>query len=754
MKRKYSRLISLLLVLSMMIGVMQGCQTANDNSATTGSNENPTVPAGVIDEATVFLDNTSYKYDKGSLTVNIKTSGYKLSSDLSAKDVFVEDTTVSSAAVKGDGIIELSMKTDADSIESAIDKINKKKLTIKASALGVNEDVSLTILSSQVAFYFSGYTFKLKDETALQLLLELTPINGSFADGFGKGNITLSGDVADASLDSVTVKDGVATVSLLVPASVAAQNTTDIGVFVELCENSLVNQWGTKLNDFSYFGQNIPLLTNADKATLQYKSVRDFCNYVGSSPITKALGPFGSIVSLAAGAVTTSYDLSKAFGFLGDEGPSDFEVINQRFDEISDHLSAQDAKLKEILEQLDRMQVNELREQISQFTCKMTALESYTKSVSCYIEKAADNLMSDVTVPSTSLEGISERLLSNRSEGKTDKELYNSLSADEKAILEEWNDYYDTLFDRLETEAGKSQRRGNYYKGYGKAVDNLEQQFTVVCNELNAGKNSIFDKYDQLCRNTYLFDATALIARDLYRASARATIDGAMTMLIQVYGGLHIDELDDNATLYDYYENYYIPAVNVITSSTTSLDYTDPSLKDIVNFYPSENPGNHVKFSLLQYDYDSSKVKDAASRSAIEEKARTYYDNMRKCLFWSNLTDKERAEVRNRLDGLGYVYKNSHSELMVYEANIIANILGYPVEGGNYPTQYNYYYLASFDSFELSWVDNKLTVTLKNCVMYDMMTGELKEQKSYTYHNGADGTDGLYALYFSSSKNK
>lgn len=710
-----------------------------------------------IDIPTVAFDNSSPKLSNGVLTVGIKTSGYVLASSISSDDILIDGVKVESASIKNNGIVELSVKTDALTVDAALEEISNKTITVKSNVVGVEEDILLTAYFPTATFYYSGMSLKYDDDFHARMDLELAAINGTFDAGFSANAVSLYGDLAESELESVTVgEDGnTATVSLLLSDAAAEKlyNGNKIDVLVDLDCGALVNEWGTAASESSYFYQTVFDTPNDghSKADDNYKTARDFCDYVGNSLITKALGPIGSLVSLATGAVVTAYDLSKLCGFV-EEGDSEFNIICSKFDEISASLAAQDAKLDEILKQLEKMQLNDVRKDVHTFTVQMTALDSYTNSVASYINVAAKELMTDTKVPEKSLAEISEKLINARTASTTDEQLYGKLSAEEKALLDEWTEYYDTLFERLETESSKSSRRNNKYSGYNKAVETLQQQFVTVCVELNPkSSTNVFDSYDQLCCGTYLFDVTALPARELYRSSARAALDCAMTVLLQVYG------LYDNSPVVDLYENYYVPAVTTITNNPAKRTVA-PQLQDKVYFYASDKE-SMINFSTIWYDYDISEASSEAGRREIEKKVTEYYEYIRKRLFWSNLSDNALKEVKIKLKGM-YTYENYESEMMVYEARTIAEVFGYPLylEQEQWPC----FYLASFDSIEIKWNTEyggdgtEMTVILKNCVLYSMLDGgmiqvnEIENNTPNAYISGKR----IYALYVNSTGNK
>ncbi len=711
-----------------------------------------------IDIPNVAFDNGSPKLSNGVLTVGIKTSGYVLASSISADDILIDGVKVESASIKDNGTVEFSVKTGASTVDAALEEISHKTVTVKSNAVGTDEDILLTAYFPTATFYYSGMSLEYGDPDHTWMVLELTSINGSFNSGFAASAVSLHGDLDETEPDSVTVgADGnTATVSVLLSEAVLEKfnNGNRLDVLVELGSGALVNEWGTASSESSYFYQTVSPVSSDEytQADRNYKKTRDFCDYVGNSLITQALGPFGSLISLATGAVVTAYDLSKLCGFV-EEGDSEFDIICSKFDEISASLAAQDAKLDEVLKQLEKMQLNDVRKEVHSFTVQMTALDSYTNSVASYISIAAKELMTDTKAPEKSLSEISEKMMNARTESTTDEQLYGKLSKEEKALLDEWTEYYDTLFERLEAEASKSSRRNNKYSGYNKAVETLQQQFTTVCVELNPkSSTNVFDSYDQLCAGTYLFDVTALPDRELYRSSARATLDCAMTMLLQVYG------LYDNSPAVDLYENYYIPAVTTIINNPAKRTVA-PQLQDKAYFYASDKEPM-VNFSTVWYDYDTeAAAASEANRREIEKKVKEYYEYIRQRLFWSNLSDDAMREVKIKLKGMGYTYTNYESEMMVYEARTMAQVFDYPLylEQEQWPC----FYLASFESIEIKWNveyghPEEMTVILKNCVLYDMITGNISTIKEIENNNPNSYLSGkrLYALYFNSTSNK
>lgn len=722
------------------------------------SNKDLSLDASIgIECPSISLDNSSVKLENGTLSAKIKTSGYILSSDLSVNDIVIQGATVTSASLKDDGIIEFSVNTHADTLDDALAEINQKSITLKGRALGTDDDLCIYTSFIPASFYYSAITTEELDDGSVRLILELTATDGSFIAGFGKTNVILDGDIADAVLESVEVTAGVATVSIFISNLEVEKYESYVSTLIKLNENSLINEWGTTVTEPSYYYMNITLLPLTKSADATYTAMRDFCNYVGSSNLTKAIGPLAPLAYLVTGLVSTSYDICKLCGFVN-EGPSEFDIICQKFDAMEEHLSRQDAKLEEILKQLERMEINDLRKEVNKVTVQMTTLESYTKSVSSYITSAATDFMSNVKVPEQSLSEISEKLVNARTENITDEQLYNMLSDDEKQALKDWNEYLNILFTSLENKASSTSLRGNNYAGYFDMVQKLKDQFMNVCNNLKATETTVFSNFDQLCLSTHIFDLTALPEREVYRASAQATIDCAMTILMQVYGELDFESLKKNVTIQDLYTNYYVPAANVISESKVERTINVPGFEDRVYFYPAVGTGEQtgLTFAPLKYEYDADEAASSAEkREEIKKQAESYYNNIRRCIFRDNISDKTYTELKNRMSCLGYnVSDNDPYKNMVYEANTMAQVLGYPISVDG--AALHAYYVQSFSGVSCEWeFDKTLIVTLLDCKMYDMITGEFVEHKSYTYRQTSiDVGFGLYALYFSSSKNK
>lgn len=704
----------------------------------------------------ISLDNSSVKLENGILSAKIKTSGYALSSDLSASDIVIPGVTVTSASLKGDGVIEFSVNTHADTLDDALTEIDQKSITLKGRALGTDDDRCIYASFVTASFYYSTITTEDHDDGSVRLILELTATNGSFVDGFDKANVILGGDIVDAALESVKMTDGVATVSILISGSMVEKYESYVSTLIKLNENSLLNEWGTTVSEPSYFYMNIDLPPITQSADATFTAMRDFCNYVGSSDLTKAIGPLAPLAYLVTGLVSTSYDICKLCGFVN-EGPSEFDIICQKFDAMEEHLSRQDAKLEEILKELKRIEINDLRKEVNKATVQMTTLESYTKSVSSYITSAAKDFMSNVKAPERSLSEISQKLINARTENITDEQLYAMLSNDEKQLLDDWNEYLNVLFTNLESKASAPSLRGNNYAGYFDMVEKLKNQFMTVCNDLKATGTTMFSNFDQLSASTYIFDLTALPEREVYRASAQATIDCAMTILMQVYGELNYESLKKNTTIQDLYSNHYAPATEAISKSQAKRAIDAPELEDKVYFYPAAGTGDQtiLTFAPLKYEYDADEAASSAEkREEIKKQAESYYNNIRRCIFRDNISDKIYTELKSRMSCLGYdLGGNDPYKNMVYEANTMAQVLGYPISVDG--AALHACYVQSFSGVSCDWEFGTLVVTLLDCKMYDMVTGEFVEHKSYTYRQASiDVGFGLYALYFPSSKNK
>lgn len=708
-----------------------------------------------IEEEKLSFEESSFKLENGLLSVNISTSGYAIAS-LSASDITIENFIVASASIEND-IITLSIETGAETLDEAIAEINQKTITFSASAFGTKEDISVIGCFNTAGFYFSVSDILYNPDDSMDLILDLTVCDGTFADDSGASNIGLNGNVVDGTVTDVEVNENVATVTIRMSAESGEEWKDGFDASVELTENSLINNWGTKLTDpVSFYQIILPSVNLSTSADSFYTTMNDFSKYVGSSDLTKALGPIGPLVYLTTGLVTTSYDICKLCGFVESQ-PSEFEQLCAKLDVISEHLSNQDKQLKQIIDMLGEIKTDEIREKVSEFTEQISLLEAYTKSVSAYIKKGANDktLMDGVTVPADSLEGVSKTLLQSREKGVADDKLLDTLSESEKGIYNQWKDYFDTLFGKIEEKASSKVIRGNSYTGYYDAVESLTTLFKTICIGITSNNGDIFNKYDYLCTKLYLFDITAIPAREAYRASARTVLDYAISMLMQVYGGLNLEELSNSVVFNDLYDNYYIPAVGIIENSEVKRVMDVPGYENMLYFYPSDEQKN-VYFSLLKYEYDVTEAATSeAKRKEIEKKATAYYENMRKRLFWSNLSSGTLKSVKDRLKGLGYEIKDYYNELMVYEAKVVADVLGYPTGvdiGGNTG---GYYYLQSFDSFTLGFREGSglLVVEFKNCVMYDMLTGELKKHDTYTYFQSHSNTRGIYVLNFISTKN-
>ncbi len=705
-----------------------------------------------VEQVCAKFDNGSPEYKDGVFSVKIKTSGYVFSNTFSASDITFGNYAIESASAV-DGIITFAVKVEADSLDDAIEKINGIDATISAGAVGASEDVCVPANFISASFYYSAMIKEYDDDGNIVLTLNLSTVYGKFADGFGKSNVELGCDLDKAVLDSAVITDGVATLMLTVPVSDDDEERfDDIHAMIALGDGSLINDWGTAVDETTYFCQTVNEPRSFATADDRYKTARDICEYVGNSQMVKALGPIGSLVNLFTGAVVTSFDLSKAFGFVKTSEPSEFDIMCGKLDVISAQLSAQDAKLNEILSELKRTEVNNKRKSVSEFNVKMTLLESYTKSLSDYITYAATDLMNGHDAPEQLLDAVSEKMLQAYASGKSDREIYDMLSDDEKQLIKDWNEYYNTLFGYIETKANSGSTRGNSYAGYNSTRDNLKRQLETVCSEISGSEVSIFKTYDSLCENTYLFDVASIPSRELYRASVKGSLSCALSVLSLAYGEMDVDSLKKNETLQTLYQNFYAPAIKVIDDASVSRDYTEAGFEKNITFYPATYRNSiSTYFDILQYEYDLTDVLNNPSlRSEVETKAAEYYGKIQNTLFWQCLDNNEWQELRSRLYGFDYTGWTNGREVMPFEAYTMARVLGYVKEAETVYDTVNYRYLESFDSFELSWeAESVLVVKLKNCVIYDMVTGKMQHYDSYTYYNNEDN-EPLFVIYFSS----
>lgn len=697
----------------------------------------------------LYLDESTLKLDNNLLSFNISTMGFDIPS-ISVSDVTIEGLCVESASIIND-IISLSIKTNAKTLDEAIEELNQKDIIFNASAFNTEKNVSLITNFNKASFTFSCIKSEYDTDNSLNMTLCIKVNNGTFASDFNKTNILLDGDIFQSTIKNVEISKNVATVNINISAEALEQFESGFDGLIYLTENSLINNWGTKvLEKVSFYQILEPKFITNTSADSFYTSLNDFSKYVSSSSLTKCLGPFSYLVNLTTGLVTTSYDICKLCGFVEDtKGPSEFEQICAKFDVINEHLTYQDAKLEEIIKLLEESKLNDIRANVSKFTTSIKDLELNTISLASYIKKGANDktLMAGVDVPTSSLEGISQKLMKAYEDGISDDEILDILSSDEMKIYTDWQNYFATLITRIEKAADSKKLYGNSYAGYYEAVSKVSDSIKSICTTLISTKGEIFNQYDYLCTKLYLFDLTAIPAREAYRASARAALDYAISLLMQVYGGLNYKFLENSVPFMNIYKNFYSDAVEVIDKSIVKR-VAPEQLNQYAYFYASK-PQRFISFLPLKFEYDHDAEFFVGVFDEMEKNATAYYEDIKKNLYSSKVSSDTLNEVKIRLKDLGYVFSGNSKEVMYSEVRVMAETLGYPTSAGS-SGKYRYYYLDSFESFELIWHYQNgqiyLSVKFTKCKMYDILTGELKDLESYTYNQGENSSDVIYVL--------
>lgn len=710
-----------------------------------------------VQSPSIYIDNTSFKMENGAIFADIKTLGYDVSDELSASDVDVYGATVGSATHLGDGVIRISVKTKADTTDKAIEEIDGCEITLKGSAMGTDEDVSVVPHISKACFYYSNEARDITDD-GIYLTLDLIPINGRFSDSFGVSDIELGIDLANGTLVSCDVHDGVATVGIRMKNGEDNVRYGDLKALIQLKEGSLINEWGTAQNEPVSYCKKIPEPLIFASADANYKFVRDFCDCVGGSSMIKALGPVGTVVNLFTGAVVTSYDLSNMFGFVDTGEPSEFDILCDKLDGISDHLRAQDDMLKNITEQLKIAELNSMRDKVNQFNYYLTKLDSSVASVMCYISGAADDFGDEIEgdMPTESLESISEKMLSLHSSGMTDAEINDRLSTDEKDLIDDWSQYYNKLFGMMKNAA--NDKDDVRYSGYNSMISRLEKAFEDLCDMiLSSPKNaSVFDVYDKLCTNAYLFDATSMPARKLYRESVKGSLSCAFSMLMIHYSNMNMNSVSDNPTIKILNDNYYEKAIKTVNESVVKREHNETYTPGLVTFYPQTYPTIQCRYMRISNNFGFQNMYTLGDTVDIEKQVKSYFDGIKKRMFINTLDDKEYRETSERMKNLGYERFSVVGENMGHEASIIANELGYTTQHGTKRCVF----LLDYGSVSVSWKDahratyityKRMEITFNNATLFDLNTGERIESSTYTMSYDEGTWDNVYILLMSST---
>ncbi len=725
-----------------------------------------------------YIHSNSLEYKDGTLSGVIDISGYEVADTVSTSDVTIDGKAVESAELR-DGNIAFTVKTSASDIDAAIAEINGKEIVVKASVLNAKNDYVFSRIFSEASLLCQGSDLTHTDDDEMTATFTLIPLCGSFADNIGKQSITLSGELADATIKSVTVANDAIELVITFPVSLYETFDSDPTVLINFGVGTLVNEWNTTNTNikpvYVHAESQLDLNSSSDFAT-----VAAFCDKISSSPLTKALSKLcpeaGMAISIVTSCVSAAYDICKLTGVVS-EGESDLDIICRQFTEISAQLRAQDAKLDKILNALQEQELDKLRDQTFEFTTQILALETAAAEISNYIKDAAndekilnsdgiDKNMAKVTVPTSSLGNIPEKLLQSyaRYESSlgpasiTDKALLSTLTTEEQTAVKDWGEYYDNLLQNLAAQSSAGNPR---YKNYNKVLDDLMTKFRDVCTTIKSSGGNYFAKYDKLCSSIYLFDVTSLSARRLYRATAQGALEHAMALFIQIYNPGSTSETisTDLKNLITY---HYTPAMSIINSNTANRDwdYYDQisGLTGRLTFYPQTVSSNFIscRYARISADFGFKNVYYASDTNEVEKDVIKYFEKMKKLLFMNTLDSSEAKETMLRLRKLGYDNFSNIADCMGQEVNLIANELYYSTTNGFNPCVY----LSNYGSVTVSWKDinngsmlrqKRMEITFHDATLYNIDTGEKLDTNSYTMSWDEKTWDNVYILFMSST---
>ncbi len=718
-----------------------------------------------------YIDPASLTYRDNTLSGVISISGYQLATAANPDDITVDGKAVAAAEMR-DGAIAFSVKTAASDIDAAVAELDGKEFVVKSTALNAKSDYTFSRCFSKATFFCNGCSVEYLDQNTARVAFSLMTVGGSFASTLGTQDIMLAGELADATVESVTASGNTASLTLSFPASLFDGYDGYPSVLISLGAGSLVNDWGTQSTEAQSFYCRTEARQSLGSTSDDFAAAANFCNKVSSSPLAMGLSALcpeaGLAISMVTGSVSAAYDLCKLIGVV-DEGESDLEIICRQFDAIAAQLSEQNNKLNQILDLLKEQQLNTLRDQTYEFTAQILALEAYATEISNYIKCAAndptllnsagsDPDLQIVKVPEKSLGDISQKLLEaytsslsdSANTSVTDRQLMAGLTEEEQNTVKEWQAYYENLLKNIQVRA---QVKNSGYAGYEETLNKLKTKFREICIGIKANGGNYFLKYDELCASIYLFDVTSLSARRVYRATAKAAIDHAMTLFMQTCSINETDvELENLVTL------YYNPAVSIINGSTVKRDYFDYNdfVSGLITFYPQTVPQIHCKYVKVSAEFGFDNVYNTSDTKDVQKKVEKYFNNLKKLLFANTLDSSEAEKTKSRLRKLGYQNFSNIDDCMGCEVNTIANELGFATTNGGSPCVY----LADYDSVTVNWKDvndgsvlsqKKMEITFNKATLYNINTGEKLTADSYTMSYDDRTWDNVYILFMSST---
>ena len=690
----------------------------------------------------VYTEASSVSVSDGKIRFALSLRGYVIAQELDKNFVQIEGMEVADVTRETETMLSVSVLGDAADKNEVAELLNRRLATLSAEALGVEEDVTIC-LDFEHAELCVAFDYARIENDELLLTFLFTVQNGSFSDSFSKQDIHLSEELSGAEIRSAALQGETATVLTAMPAQTSLDQLSLVVGFT-LSKEAILNRWGQTPTYDTEFSRRITQDDMGRYSGLDfYDDLASFSSLVQNSGITKVLStafpPAGAAVSLVFGSITTMHSLMDFFGVLdrGDPGPSELEIICDKFDSLSRQLDAQNEKLNQLFKELKEVEKNQLRAEVDAFNADVKALALAAATVDEYYRYATEKLVDQSKIPQKSLDGITEKLLSGYQEGMTEEEQLALLTEAERALLNEWIAYGTELVDAMETEAKKGGLR-NSFSGFYKSVDKLEAALEKVCIKLTSASASPFDRYDQLCVYTYNFDKASFPARSAYRAIARSTIDHAMILLMQLYGAS--DPTIDHTYIESIAKQYYAPALSAISakeiSLTTGDEYRDRIEANKATCYVA--PAPRVSFEKTWFE-------EGSSRREVE----TFFSTMKARLFWNNLSNAEKQSFKERMRLRGLTGDTVLTADAVYkEYALLGRSM---IIDGSVGIDESNFVITAYEDFEISEERGGFVATLKNVTYVYLKTGDITVDDEIRFHCDPSATFGFYMLVFDGS---
>ena len=687
----------------------------------------------------IYTDAASLSVSAEQTRFSLVFTGYVLADEIGMDAVQIADTELIGVQRESDTAISITVKGGAANKNEAAARLNRKILTLSAAALGVKEEVRASLDFEQAAFFVDFDYAQIENEELLLTFL-LTLQSGSFSDGFSAQQITLTQDLAGAQIRSATLQDGTVTVLAAMPAQTTLDRLS-LSVGFTISKEAIQSRWGENPAEDADFSRHITQDDMGRYSGLDfYDDLSSFCSIVQGSGITQVLSvafpPAGAAVNLVFGAITTMHGLMDLFGVLdrGDPGPSDLEIICEKFDSISRQLDVQNQKLNQMFKELKEVEKNQLRAEVDAFNANIKELSLAAATIDNYYKYATEKLVDQSKTPAKSLDGITEKILSGYREGMSDEEMRALLTEEEQALLDEWITYCNLLVEAMETEAQKGGLR-NSFSGFYKSVDKLEAALQKVCVQLTSASESPFDRYDQLCVYSYNFDKASFPARSAYRAIARSTVDHAMILLMQLYGAS--DPTIDHTYIESIAKQYYAPALSAIArkeiSLTTGDEYRDGIEANKAVCYVA--PAPRVAFEKTWFAQGTSK-----------REVEKFFETMKTRLFWNNLSDAEKQAFKERMKLRGLTGDTVISADAVYkEYALLGRSM---IIDGKVGIDDSNFVITGYDDFEIGEEYNGYAVKMKNVTYVYLKTGDITVDSELKFYCDPTSTFGFYLLVF------